>query len=181
MPRFFVDKEAVTDTAVTITGADARHIARALRMAVGDEITVADGTGLEYSVILTRIRDEECLGEITDKKLSLSEPRSVITLYMAYPKGDKLETVIQKAVELGAARIVPFESSRCIKKPKADKAEEKTSDYYIDIKKYPFLRTLLPSDLVSIVRLLSTDEISFQWILKGYVIPLSEFTQRIVE
>ena len=62
-----------------------------------------------------------------------------------------------------------------------DKAEEKTSDYYIDIKKYPFLRTLLPSDLVSIVRLLSTDEISFQWILKGYVIPLSEFTQRIVE
>ena len=44
-----------------------------------------------------------------------------ITLYMAYPKGDKLETVIQKAVELGATRIVPFESSRCIKRPKADK------------------------------------------------------------
>jgi 16S rRNA (uracil1498-N3)-methyltransferase len=58
MPRFFVDKDAVTDTAVTITGQDARHIARALRMAVGDEITVADGTGLEYSVTLRRIRDE---------------------------------------------------------------------------------------------------------------------------
>ena len=46
---------------------------------------------------------------------------------MAYPKGDKLETVIQKAVELGASCIVPFESSRCIKRPKADKAEEKTA------------------------------------------------------
>ena len=56
-----------------------------------------------------------------------------------------------------------------------DKAEEKTSDYYIDIKKYPFLRTLLPSDLISIIRLLSTDEVSFQWPLKGYVIPLKEF------
>ena len=56
-----------------------------------------------------------------------------------------------------------------------DKAEEKTSNYSIDIKKYPFLRTLLPSDLVSIVRLLNTDEVSFQWILKGYVIPLKEF------
>ena len=127
MPRFFVDKEAVSDTAVTITGPDARHIARALRMAVGDEITVADGTGLEYTAILTRIRDEECLCDITETKRSLSEPKSFITLYMAYPKGDKLETVIQKAVELGASRIVPFESSRCIKKPKADKAEEKTA------------------------------------------------------
>ena len=56
-----------------------------------------------------------------------------------------------------------------------DKAEEKTSDYYIDIKKYPFLRTLLPSDLISIIRLLSTDEVSFQWPLKGYVIPMKEF------
>ena len=127
MPRFFVDKEAVSDTAVTITGPDARHIARALRMAVGDEITVADGTGLEHTVMLTRIRDEECLGDITESKPSRSEPKSKITLYMAYPKGDKLEVVIQKAVELGASRIVPFESSRCIKKPKADKAEEKTA------------------------------------------------------
>ena len=56
-----------------------------------------------------------------------------------------------------------------------DKAEGKTSDYCIDIRKYPFLRTLLPSDLVSIIRLLSTDEVSFQWPLKGYVIPMKEF------
>jgi 16S rRNA (uracil1498-N3)-methyltransferase len=46
---------------------------------------------------------------------------------MAYPKSDKLEIIIQKAVELGASRIVPFESSRCIKKPKAEKANEKTA------------------------------------------------------
>ena len=127
MPRFFVKSDAVSDGSVTITAPDSRHIARALRMAVGDRITVADGTGFEYTVTLTRIRDEECIGKITDKRHSASEPKSVITLYMAYPKGDKLETVIQKAVELGAAKIVPFESSRCIKRPKADKAAEKTA------------------------------------------------------
>ncbi len=58
-----------------------------------------------------------------------------------------------------------------------DKAEEKISDYSIDIKKYPFLCTLLPSDLVSIIRPLNTDEISFQWVQKGYVIPLKKFTK----
>jgi 16S rRNA (uracil1498-N3)-methyltransferase len=127
MARFFITKDNISEDTVTITGKDAFHIARSLRMAVGDRLTVCAEDGKEYSCELTRIRDEECLCEITETKRSLSEPKSFITLYMAYPKGDKLETVIQKAVELGASRIVPFESSRCIKKPKADKAEEKTA------------------------------------------------------
>ena len=62
-----------------------------------------------------------------------------------------------------------------------EKAEKKTSDYCIDIKKYPFLRTLLPSDLISIIRPLNTDEVSFQWVQKGYVIPLKEFTKSAIE
>ncbi len=120
MPRFFVTKEAIADGFATISGSDAYHIGRSLRMAVGDEIYVSDGEGKEYLARLTKIRDDECLAEIIEEKDS-TEPKMDITLYMAYPKGDKLETVIQKAVELGATRIVPFESSRCIKRPKADK------------------------------------------------------------
>ena len=120
MPRFFVTKEAINEGIATISGNDAYHIGRSLRMAVGDEIYVSDGEGKEYLARLTRIRDDECLAEIIEEKDS-TEPSMNITLYMAYPKGDKLETVIQKAVELGATRIVPFESSRCIKRPKADK------------------------------------------------------------
>ena len=120
MPRFFVTKEAINEGVATISGNDAYHIGRSLRMAVGDEIYVSDGEGKEYLARLTRIRDDECLAEIIEEKDS-TEPSMNITLYMAYPKGDKLETVIQKAVELGATRIVPFESSRCIKRPKADK------------------------------------------------------------
>ncbi len=127
MPRFFIDPNAVGEGEIVITGADAHHIARSLRMAVGEVITVADGTGAEYTARLTRIRDEECLCEITEKSESAAEPKRPITLYMAYPKGDKMETVVQKAVELGASRIVPFESERCIKRPSPEKADKQTA------------------------------------------------------
>ncbi|MBR2650766.1 MAG: 16S rRNA (uracil(1498)-N(3))-methyltransferase [Clostridia bacterium] len=122
MPRFFINKEDISGSIATVTGDDARHIARSLRMAVGDGITLADGSGKEYLATLTKIRDEVCEASITEVRDSESEPPSRITLFMAYPKSDKLETVIQKAVELGARGIVPFESERCIKRPDALKA-----------------------------------------------------------
>ncbi len=125
MPRFFIKKEQIDEHSLYIEGDDARHIARALRMAVGDEITVSDGEGYEYAVQLTRIRDDRCDADIKERKESKCEPKSKITVFMAYPKGDKLETVIQKAVELGAYRIVPFESSRCIKRPDAEKSAKR--------------------------------------------------------
>ena len=124
MPRFFVQSENFDSDKVKITGEDAFHIARALRMAVGDEITVADMHGNEHICRLERIRDDEVNCLILESRAGKTESPVEITLYMGYPKGDKLETVIQKAVELGAARIVPFESSRCVKRPRADKAEK---------------------------------------------------------
>ena len=127
MPRFFVNKEEISEKEIIIKGADAHHIARSLRMAEGDGVTVCDGSGIEYDCTLSRIRDEECICEILSSCRSAREPKFRISLYMAYPKGDKLETVIQKAVELGAWRIIPFESSRCIKRPKAEKADKQTA------------------------------------------------------
>ena len=124
MPRFFVKKELIADGKIYIKDADAHHIARSLRMAEGDSVTVSDGEGKEYSCRLSRIRDEECECEILSEEIGKTEPPVEITLCMAYPKGDKLETVIQKAVELGASRILPFESSRCIKRPKAEKIDK---------------------------------------------------------
>lgn len=126
MPRFFVPTAQITEEEILITGDDAYHIARSLRMAVGDTLTVADMHGGEYECRLTRIRDDVCALSPLSYRASTSEPPYFLTLYMAFPKGDKLETVIQKAVELGASRIVPFSSSRCIKKPKAEKQEERT-------------------------------------------------------
>ena len=87
MPRFFVDPDAIQGDTITVTGDDARHIARSLRMAVGDEVTLADGLGVEYSCRLTKIRDEECIAEVLSSEKSKREPTHPVTLYMAYPKG----------------------------------------------------------------------------------------------
>lgn len=126
MPRFFIPTENLSETTLKITGSDARHIARSLRMAVGDELTVCDMQGRTHRCRLTKIRDEECLLDILATECKRTEPPTRITLFMGYPKGDKLETVVQKAVELGCAKIVPFESSRCIKRPKADRSQKQT-------------------------------------------------------
>lgn len=123
MPRFFAPSDNFTENEIRIVGDDAFHIARALRMAVGDAIVVCDMHGNEYGCTLTKIRDEECVCEINSKTEGKTEPPVFISLYMAYPKGDKLETVTQKAVELGACEIIPFESTRCIRKAKPEKAE----------------------------------------------------------
>lgn len=129
MPRFFAPNSAFDEWRVTITGEDAFHIARSLRMAVGDEITVCDMAKREHLCKLSRIRDEECLADIISSRDGATESPVEISLFMAYPKGDKLETVIQKAVELGATNVIPFESSRCIKRPSADKAEKQNARF----------------------------------------------------
>ncbi len=123
MPRFFVEKESIKDGRAVIVGDDSRHIARSLRMAEGEEITICDGSGDEFICQLEKIRDEACECRIICCKKGESEPPYELVLFMAYPKGDKLETVIQKAVELGATAIIPFESSRCIKRPDEKKSE----------------------------------------------------------
>jgi 16S rRNA (uracil1498-N3)-methyltransferase len=96
-------------------------------MAVGDEITISDGAGCDYICRLAKIRDEECVAEVVSTGAALGEPPVEITLFMAMPKGDKLETIVQKAVELGVSAVVPFESERCIKRPSGDKIEKLTA------------------------------------------------------
>lgn len=126
MPRFFVQKDRITDSNISIVGDDAHHIARSLRMAVGDEITVCDMQGNEYECAISSFdEDREVIVEILSQSSSKNEPKVFITLYQALPKGDKLDTIIQKAVECGASKIVPFQSERCVVKIKSDSEEKK--------------------------------------------------------
>lgn len=128
MPRFFLQKNRITDNVISVVGDDAHHIARSLRMAVGDEITVCDMQGNEYLCkIISFDEDREVLAEILSRSSSKNEPAVFITLYQALPKGDKLDTIIQKAVECGASKIVPFQSERCIVKIK-NEAEDKKKE-----------------------------------------------------
>ena len=131
MPRFFVTDGTLTpDVAeVTLTGEDARHISLSLRMAVGDEVTLSDGRGYEYAARLAAITKETVTAEVLSSARSAAELPFPIHLYMGYPKGDKLDTVIEKAVELGAATVTPFLSSRCVRRPAAEKGERLLERY----------------------------------------------------
>ena len=124
MPRFFVQADNIASDTVTITGDDAWHIARALRMAVGERVTVCDGEGNEHDCTLTAITDTAATAHIDGTQVSASEMPFTAVLYQALPKGDKMDLIVQKAVEQGAAVIVPFLSERCISRPD-DKAMAK--------------------------------------------------------
>ncbi len=126
MPRFFIENEDFDGKIAVIRGEDAFHVARALRLAVGDEITVCTKAGDSFAAKLTYIRDEEVKAEVLFALPTTESPLD-ITLFMGYPKGDKLETVVQKAVELGVRFVVPFISSRCVKRPD-EKGEKKSRE-----------------------------------------------------
>lgn len=125
MPHFFVQEEAVHGSSLTLTGENAHHAAYALRLAVGDEITVSDQRQV-YACKLTRFSGNEVEADILSAASADAEPPYRAVLYQALPKGDKLDTVIQKAVECGVSEIVPFESSRCIMRSKPDSEARKT-------------------------------------------------------
>lgn len=125
MPRFFVPSVNFEGKQVKITGSDAWHIARALRMAVGESVSVCDMHGGVHTCILRRISDTEVLAEITESVAAAGDPPVRIVLYQALPKGDKMDLIVQKAVEFGAYAVVPFVSERCISRPADDALEKK--------------------------------------------------------
>lgn len=113
MRRFFTEPQNISgDTAFIFE--DSAHIKKVLRMEVGDEILVFDGTGHEYTASLISIEKDKCEARITEKRVSLSEPKVKVWLFQGLPKTGKMETIIQKAVELGVHEIVPVMMDRCV-------------------------------------------------------------------
>lgn len=125
MPRFFTAD--VSGNSIITTGEDARHIGYSLRMKPGDEIIFCN-SGTEYICRITEITADHVVSGIIGTRPTESEPTVFLTLYQAYPKSDKLELIVQKAVELGVSRIVPFTSKRCVAKPPADKGGAKRTE-----------------------------------------------------
>ena len=113
MTRFFVSPEELGNDNITLTGENAGH-AKVLRLKVGEQVLVCDGEGKEC---LCAVVDSNWNLEVLERRESDSEPAVQVSVYMAFPKADKLEHVIQKATELGAYEIVAFPSARCVSKP----------------------------------------------------------------
>lgn len=115
-PRFFVDADTVEGSVIVLDGESAQHISRSLRMTVGQRIVVCDKTGNEYECVLDSFTADSVSAVIEDVRRNASEPLYFATVYQACPKSDKMDSIVQKAVELGASEIVAFMSGRCVVK-----------------------------------------------------------------
>ncbi|MBQ8688417.1 MAG: 16S rRNA (uracil(1498)-N(3))-methyltransferase [Ruminococcus sp.] len=124
MPRFFL--EHINPENIRITGEDAHHIGRSLRMRTGEELTVC-ANGTDYHCRITAITPDEVLLTALSSELCAAEPTVHVTLYQAVPKSDKLSQIIQKSVELGAVRIVPVLTRRCVARPDKKDFDKKLS------------------------------------------------------
>lgn len=122
MPRFF--KEDFKQSPF-LDGADANHVARSLRMRVGEALTVSDSKGTDFDCLITSITPDRVGLEIKEEKPSESEPSVEVTLCTCLLKGDKFETVIRHSVELGVFEIMPVLSTNCVSRPDAKALKSK--------------------------------------------------------
>lgn len=127
MHHFFVNPEQVEDGLIRITGSDVNHIKNVLRIRRGEEMLVSDGTGRDYLCQAEEIAGQEVTVRILETEEEGRELLSRIWLFQGLPKSDKMEFIIQKAVELGAAGIVPVTTRNTVVKldPKKEDAKVK--------------------------------------------------------
>lgn len=126
MYHFFVQPENIGEKVIRITGEDVNHIKNVLRMKPGEEVRLCTGLdNKDYRCEIESLSDEEVTARIMWVETGGTELASKIWLFQSLPKSDKMETIVQKAVELGAYRIVPVESKRSVVKLEGSRAQNK--------------------------------------------------------
>lgn len=131
MVRFFVDADEMLQNEIVLKSENAAH-AKVLRLREGEEVLVCDGQGHECLCVVCAVYASELILSVVSRRESTSEANVKVSIYMAFPKADKLEHVIQKATELGAYEIVTFPSARCVSKPD-DKSLKKKLERWQEI------------------------------------------------
>lgn len=127
MQKLFIDY--TPENEVVLDGEQARHIAKSLRMKVGDMLTVTDGQGNDYGCQIDEITKDTVHLKVCYKQAGNSEPTCKVTIYQGVPKSSKMEDIIQKCVELGVTRIVPTLTKRCVSRPDDKQAAKKNARY----------------------------------------------------
>ncbi|MCL4245337.1 MAG: 16S rRNA (uracil(1498)-N(3))-methyltransferase [Candidatus Dadabacteria bacterium] len=112
MPRIPLPPLGIEDEKAVIGGADYRHMVKALRLGVGDEVTLFGGDSREYTGVISSVGSRELIVDITGSRLIAADPVIDITILQGLPKGEKMDYIVEKATELGAARIVPVVTER---------------------------------------------------------------------
>ena len=124
MARFFVDAHQMNSDTIVLTGENAQH-AKVLRLKAGEQVLVCDGEGMECVCTVDSLSSGEVNLTVMKRRVSSSEAKVSVSIYMGFPKSDKLEHVIQKATELGANEIIAFPAARSVSRPDAKSLEKK--------------------------------------------------------
>lgn len=125
MYHFFSEHEHIHDTYIDIVGSDVNHIKNVLRLKTGDSLLISSGDNIDYTCHIAQIDEEHIRADIDSVDERGRELVSKIYLFQGLPKADKMELVIQKAVELGAFEVIPVAMKRSVVKLDAKKAESK--------------------------------------------------------
>lgn len=127
MQRFFLSAQNIDGDIINIIDSDAKHISKVLRMNAGDNLIVCDMQHTEYFCEIISLTYDTVRVKILSKAENDTEPYYRAYLYQALPKGDKMDYIVQKAVELGVYEIIPFISERCISRPDGNNCAKKTA------------------------------------------------------
>ncbi|MCM3698564.1 16S rRNA (uracil(1498)-N(3))-methyltransferase [Paenibacillus macerans] len=114
MQRYFVEPSQFGEREVAIVGEDARHIGKVMRSKPGDKLIVSDGISREVLAEITTMEPQQVTALIIETLAASGEPWLQVTVAQSLPKGDKMETVIQKCTEIGASVFLPFLSARTV-------------------------------------------------------------------
>ena len=125
MQHFFVSPQQVKEEKIYVEGSDVNHIKNVLRMKLGEKLTVNDGEGWQYLCEVESYEADMAVLHIVEKSKAETELSSRIYLFQGLPKQDKMELIVQKAVELGAYQVIPVSTKRAVVKLDAKKAGKK--------------------------------------------------------
>lgn len=125
MQHFFVTTDQVEEAHIYIEGSDVNHMRNVLRMKQGEQMSVSDGDNHKFLCRVESYEKDRAVLEILEEEVSDTEPASKIYLFQGLPKGDKMELIIQKAVELGVYQVVPTAMKRCVVRLDEKKAAKK--------------------------------------------------------
>lgn len=125
MQHFFVTPDKVCESQIFIEGTDVNHMKNVLRMKSGEKVEVSDGTGNQYLCEVSGYESDHAVLNIIQRREADTELQSKLYLFQGLPKNDKMELIVQKAVELGVYEVIPVEMKRCVVKLDAKKAGKK--------------------------------------------------------
>ena len=126
MYHFFAQHENIHQEYIDIVGSDVNHLKNVLRLTVGDNILISSGDNVDYTCCISQIDNDYVRADIIQTDCVGRELPVKVYLFQGLPKSDKMELIIQKAVELGACEIIPVASARCIVKLDGKKEASKT-------------------------------------------------------